>query len=197
MIRPMYLPKPRAGGNLERLRKLRRRVGYTRALWAGEIAVMEARLYARVIHADGSVTIPKGIGPNGLLSRKKVTGEFVTDIVANMVTETSAFGDYKYHDSGTGTTAEANTDGDLVTPAGPTTRATGTQVAGGTATAPTYTSVGTIAYTSTLAITEHAIFNTAARATTAILDRSVFTAVNVVNGDSIEFTYVLTINAEA
>jgi hypothetical protein len=104
------------------------------------------------------------------------------------------FQDYKYHDCGTGATAEANTQTALVTPYGGS-RATGTQVAGGTATAPTYTSVGTVSFTGSLAIQEHGLFNAAASGT--MMDRSLFTTVNVINGDSIQFTYVLTINAEA
>ena len=171
--------------------RFRQRISTTRSLYAGELGIMQANLSAIVFRADGRVE------DLGVISRKKVTGEFATDIIANMVTDTTAFGDYKFHDSGTGVGAESNTDGDLGTPAGPTTRATGTQVAGGTATAPTYTTVGTIAYTGTLAITEHAVFNTASRASTAILDRSVFSAINVDSGESIQFTYVLTINAEA
>ena len=168
-----------------------RRLASTRDLYAGRLAIAHATLEATVFRADGRIE------RLGVIARKKVTGEFVTFIVANMVTDTTEIGDFKFHDSGTGVAAEANTDGDLGTPAGPTTRATGTQVQGGTAAAPTYTSVGTIAYTGTLAITEHGVFTTAARTSTVLMDRSVFAAINVVSGDSIQFTYVLTINAEA
>lgn len=169
-----------------RLAKARLRT--TIKLHMGHLAIASATLAAVLIHADGSRE------DLGVISQKKVTGAFVTDIVNNMVTDTTAFGDYKYHDAGTGNTAEANTQTALVTPYGGS-RATGTQVAGGTATAPTYTSVGTVSFTSTLAIVEHAVFNASSSGT--MLDRSLFSAINVVNGDSIQFTYVLTINAEA
>ena len=169
-------------------KKLPSRLATIRDLMGGRLAVGKAELNAVLYRADGSV---KDLG---VIARKKVTGAFVTDIVANMVTDTTAFGDYKYHHCGTGSTAEANTQTALVTPFGGA-RVAGTQVAGGTATAPTYTSVATISFTSTLAIVEHAIFNASSSGT--MLDRSLFTAVNVVNGDSIQFTYVLTINAEA
>lgn len=169
-------------------KKIPGRLVSTRDLYAGRLAIAKAELSAVITHADGSIT------NLGVICRKKVTGAFVTDIVANMVTDTTAFGDYKYHDCGTGSTAEANTQTALVTPFGGA-RVAGTQVAGGTATAPTYTSVATISFTSTLAIVEHAVFNASSSGT--MLDRSLFTAVNVVNGDSIQFTYVLTINAEA
>ena len=169
-------------------KKLPSRFVDTRDLYMGRLAIGKAELSAVVYRADGRVE------KLGTISKKKVTGAFVTDIVANMVTDTTVFGDYKYHDCGTGTTAEANTQTALVTAFGGA-RVAGTQVAGGTAAAPTYTSVATISFTSTLAITEHGVFNASTAGT--LLDRSVFTAVNVVNGDSIQFTYVMTINAEA
>lgn len=172
----------------EWFRSLRKRLAYSKRLFAGELMVAGAVLSAVLIHADGSRE------DLGVIATKKVTGAFVTDIVANMVTDTTAFGDYKYHDCGTGSTAEANTQTALVTPYGGA-RATGTQVAGGTSTAPTYTSVATVSFSGTFAIVEHAIFNASSSAT--MLDRSLFSAVNVVSGDSIQFTYVLTLNAEA
>lgn len=163
-------------------------------LYSGRLALAKATLNAKVIKANGDVV------DYGIISNKKVTGAFVTDIV-NCLSKTApynasaaVFQDYKYHDCGTGTTAEANTQTALVTAYGGS-RATGTQVAGGTGTAPTYTSVGTVNFTSTLAITEHGLFNASTSGT--MMDRSVFTAINVANGDSIQFTYVLTINAEA
>jgi hypothetical protein len=175
-------------------KKLPSRLLYVKYLFGGSLAIGKAELSMVVIRADGTVE------DRGVVSRKKVTGAFVTDIV-NCLSKTApynasaaVFQDYKYHDCGTGVTAEANTQTALVTPYGGA-RATGTQVAGGTATAPTYTSVATISFTGTLAITEHAIFNASTVGT--MMDRSVFAAVNVINGDSIQFTYVLTINAEA
>jgi len=56
-----------------------------------------------------------------------------------------------------------------------------------------YVSVGTISYTTTKAITEHGLFNTAD--STVLMDRTVFSAINVVDGDSIQFTYTLTVTA--
>jgi hypothetical protein len=108
------------------------------------------------------------------------------------------FFNMKFHDSGTGTTAAAQTDTTLQTQAGPTTRATGvntqTQSASGTgSTTPAIVqSVGTIAYTTTLAITEWGLFSQAAQGGT-MWDHRIFSAINVVNGDSIQFTYSLSI----
>lgn len=96
---------------------------------------------------------------------------------------------FKYHDSGTGTTASAVGNTALVTPFG------GARVAG-TQTNPTankYQVQATIPYTSTLAITEWGLFSAAAGGT--LWDRKVFSSRPVVNGSSIAWSYTLTINA--
>ena len=103
-------------------KKIPARLEYTTDLYTGKLAVGKAELSAVVYRANGKVE------NLGVICRRKVTGAFVTDIVANMVTETAAFGDYKYHDCGTGSTAEANTQTALVTPFGGA-RVAGTQVA--------------------------------------------------------------------
>ena len=131
----------------------------------------------------------------GIVSRGKVTTEFVNFMVDQLQTETSAWGDFRYHISGTGGTAENKTDTALVTPIG-TARTVGTQTEDD---ADDYQSVATIAYTGTSAVTEHAIFNEAyvdAQDNGILMDRSLFTAVNVVNGDSIAYTYTINCAAE-
>lgn len=125
----------------------------------------------------------------GLLSAKVVTTAFVNLMVDQLITETSVWGDFKYHDSGVGTTAAAVGDTDIETTDGES-RVAGTQVENA---ANIYESVGTIAYTTTKAITEHGLFNASTGVT--LLDRHVFAAINVVNGDSIQFTYDLTCTA--
>jgi len=141
-------------------------------------------LRIRVFRADSVVV------DYGLVSCRVVTTAFVNFVVDQLQTETSAFGDFKYHDSGVGTTAAAVGDTDIETTDGES-RAIGSQTEG--ATANIYKSVGTIAYTTTKAITEHGLFNASSGVT--LLDRTVFSAINVVNGDSIEFTYELTLTA--
>jgi len=42
-------------------------------------------------------------------------------------------------------------------------------------------------------VTEHGLFNASSAGT--LMDRTVFSAINVVNGDSIQFTYELTATA--
>jgi len=150
----------------------------------GRVGLVEASLSIKHIRgSDGKVT------DFGVVSRKKVTGAFVNYICTNLAAELAAFGDFKFHDSGTGTTAESNADTAMETACGEG-RDTGTQVASTN----TYTSVATNTYAGGFAITEHGLFNIATGG--ILMDRSVFAAINVVATDQIEFTYVLTINAE-
>ena len=144
---------------------------------------MVGKLEARKLCADGQVI------DYGTLGYRVVTTAFVNFVVDQLQTETSIFGDFKYHDGGVGTTAENVTDTAMETTDAES-RATGSQTAGA---ANEYVSVGTIAYTSGKAITEHGLFNDATTGT--LMDRTVFAAVNVVNGDSIQFTYTITFTA--
>jgi len=96
-----------------------------------------------------------------------------------------------YHDSGTGTVAATSTDAGLGTQAGAATRLAGTQSNPATN---SYRSVGTLVYSGSLAITEWGLFDQAAQGGT-MWDRRVFAAINVVDLDSIQFTYTLTITA--
>jgi hypothetical protein len=125
----------------------------------------------------------------GVVGYRVVTTAFVTFVVDQLQTETSVFGDFKYHDSGVGVTAENAADTTMETTDGES-RATGTQTESA---ATAYRSVGTISYTTTKAITEHGLFNDVSAGT--LMDRTVFSAVNVVNGDSIQFTYTITWSA--
>jgi hypothetical protein len=147
------------------------------------IPTLTAELRAVRIGADGSRV------NYGVLSRRVVTNAFVNFVVDQLQTETSVFGDFKYHDSGVGVTAENVANTAIETTDGES-RATGSQAEGA---ANVYQSVGTISYTSTKAITEHGLFNDPTAGT--LMDRSVFAAINVVNGDSIQFTYSLTVNS--
>jgi len=99
-------------------------------------------------------------------------------------------GAFNYHDSGTGTVAATSTDTGLGTQAGPATRATGTKT---TPAGNQYRSVGTITYAGALAITEWGLFN-ADTGAVPMWDRRVFAAINVVNLDSIQFTYTVTLS---
>jgi hypothetical protein len=129
----------------------------------------------------------------GIICRRKVTVVFVNYLVDAMQDSTTYPMDvFKYHDSGTGTTAESNTQTALITPCGEA-RDAGTQVEG--ASANIYKTVATHTYAGTFAITEHGVFSAATSGT--LLDRSLFAEINVVSGNKIEFTYELTASAEA
>jgi hypothetical protein len=93
----------------------------------------------------------------------------------------------RWHGSGTGVGAETVGDTNLGTGVG--SRVSGSQSATGNV----YTTVATVNYTTTSAITEHGVFTASTGG--VLFDRSVFAAINVVNGDSIEFTYQLTLPA--
>lgn len=147
------------------------------------VMVALGKLEAVLLKADGRRV------NYGVLGYRVVTTAFVSFVVDQLQTETSVFGDFKYHDSGVGTTAENVTDTAMETTDGES-RATGTQTESA---ATAYRSVGTISYTTTKAITEHGLFNDVSAGT--LMDRTVFSAVNVVNGDSIQFTYTLTVSA--
>jgi len=144
-------------------------------------------LYVAKVHASGDVE------ELGLASLRVVTDAGVAAI-------SDAFGNtfevelFNFHGMGTGGTAEAASQTALVTELTTeynpnSTRATGTQ------TTPTnvYQTVGTNTIDSgTPAITEHGIFSQAATGGGTMLDRSLFSAINLASGDGIQFTYQLT-----
>lgn len=125
----------------------------------------------------------------GVIGYRVVTTAFVNFLVDMFQADTTEVGDLKYHDSGVGTTAENIADTAMETTDGES-RVAGTQIEG--ATANIYKSVATISYTSTKAITEHGVFSQVTGGT--LIDRTVFAALNVISGDSIQFTYQLTLN---
>jgi hypothetical protein len=132
----------------------------------------------------------------GVVSRKVVTDAgvgFIVDAFQNL-TELETM---KYHGVGTGTTAEAAGQTALVTESTTalnpdSTRATGSTIENG---ANVYRTVGTLTFDAAAAVTEHGIFNQAATGGGVLLDRSVFAAVNVSGGDSLQATYDLTFTA--
>lgn len=146
--------------------------------------VLLGKVSAVLVRHDGT-TINYGV-----LGYRVVTTAYVNLLVDELQSSQAGHSTFLYHDSGTGTTAEASGDTTLVTKV-ETGRATGTQTEG--ASANIYRSVGTISYTGTRAVTEHGLFNASSGGT--LMDRTVFSAINVVSGDSIQFTYELTATA--
>lgn len=133
------------------------------------------------------------IYPNGtMVDYGVISRRCVTTAGVNALFSTSSpigISTFNYHDSGTGTNAEAVGDTALQTAAGPA-RATGTK---SNPSAGTYRSQATITYTATQNITEHGIFSASTSGT--LWDRSQFAAIGVVNGSQIAFTYECAANA--
>ena len=128
----------------------------------------------------------------GLVSSGKVTTAFRDFEAGQLVTDSTAYGDYKYHEVGTDNTAEANTQTALIVSTG-IARATGTQT---NPTASTYQSVATVTADTSETWQEHGLFNASSGVT--LMDRSLISpTAPVVASDTVQFTYVLTKNAEA
>lgn len=164
--------------------------GFIRGLQGtGVIAV--GRLYASVIRRDG------GIDHLGLVSTKVVTDAGVAYLVDDWDGGSNVIDNFNYHGVGTGTNAEAAGDTTLQTESTTAlnpdnTRATGTKSQPAANQART---VGTLTFDATAAVTEHGIFSQAATGGGTLWDRSVFSAINVVSGDSIQFTYTCTFSS--
>lgn len=124
----------------------------------------------------------------GIVSENIVTNAAIAILVSVLQGgSATTLQNFKWHASGTSSTAESASDTTLGTEIGEV-RDEGTQTTAG---AGTYQSVATHTYSSTYAVTEHGIFTAASGGT--LLDRSVFTAINVVVATQIQFTYTLTI----
>jgi hypothetical protein len=175
--------------NLYRLRNL---VNIWRGFWRVLIAeIFRIRtvygvVYAKVIKANGEIV------NLGCISMRVVTDTgvgFIVDAFQNLV----ELENMKFHGFGTGTTAEAASQTALVTElttqyATDNTRPTGSTTEG--ASANIYRTVGTLSPDASVAITEHGIFS--ATSAGVLLDRSVFSAINLVSGDSLQVTYDMT-----
>ncbi len=124
-----------------------------------------------------------------------VTDDFVEFVIDQLITETSAFGDFKYHHSGTGTNAENATDSALQTPELDA-RTVGTQVEDSSK---VYKSIATETFDDTAAIIEHGLFNTAGAGGPPVtggilMDRTKLgAALNVVATNQVEWTFKLTL----
>ena len=149
-------------------------------------------LKIRVLHRDGSIT------DYGEVSRRVVTTAGVNAIV-DAFQNSVELETFIYHGFGTGGTAEAVGDTTLVTELTTeyvvdNTRPTGSNTEG--AGANVYRTVGTLDPDSAVAITEHGVFSQASNAGGILLDRSLFSVINVAaTGDTLEATYDLTFTA--
>ena len=177
------------------------RTANVRHLFRGVRRVLAARalrlphfygqLYLTHIRADGDVI------ELGLASMRVVTTagcNFLVDAMQGTVEPEIL----KFHGIGTGTNAEASADTALQTESTTalnpdSTRATGSLTEG--ASANIFRTVGTNTVDATVACTEHGIFSQAATGGGTLLDRSVFSVVNLASADSLQTTYDFTIAA--
>jgi hypothetical protein len=174
--------------NFRNLMRGARRVLTARAL---NLATFYGSLYLTHIKGDGEVV------EYGLASMRVVTTAGVNFIV-DAFQNTTEVETLKYHGIGTGTGGEVVGDTGLgtesTTALNPdSTRATGSTIEGGSANV--YRTVGTLTVDATVAVTEHGIFSQAATGGGTLLDRSQFSALNLVSGDSIQATYDLTFSS--
>lgn len=172
---------------------------YREALLGHDIHLSQhAELYVKHFHANELDPATGKLGwieDVGRVSSNKVTTAYRDFEAGMMVTNNVAGAAYKYNETGTGSTAEANTDTALVTSA--ITGSLAARVAGtqSNPSASTYQVVATLTATATATWAEHGIFNAATGVT--LLDRSLISpTVAVVLNDTVQFTYVLTKNAE-
>lgn len=157
-----------------------------------EVPTITSRLMIRVRRANGE-WIDYGTVNWG----RVVTDAGVAFLVDDWDNSAQDISTMNFHGCGTGTTAEAANQTALVTESTTALNPDSTRQAG-TRSQPSaniYQSVGTLTFDASAAITEHAIMSQAATGGGVMWDRSLFSAINVASGDSIQFTYQGTINS--
>lgn len=156
------------------------------------VAVIEAKLFGRVLRADGSIE------ELGLVGTKVVTTAFVNALVDAFL-NTVELENFKYHGLGTGSVAEAVSDTalgtELTTEYTGNVRATGTTTEGATGNIYKTVATNTLDGNPAAALREHGVFSQAATGGGTLLDRTVFAAVTLSSGDAYESTYELTCTA--
>lgn len=176
----------RSPGLLWKIRNFRH---WLRDLWkirlceALRIATFYGTLKLQVAHADGTTT------DYGVVSHRVITTAYVTNLATYQYDGSGVLlTAFDYHAIGTGTTAESAADTQLQTEVESRVSGTPTNPSAGV-----YRSTASFSITGTRAITEHGLLSAASTGT--LCDRSVFSAVNVVNGDTVTTQYSLTYSA--
>lgn len=175
------------------------------AYWHGLVSYGAAKLFSRLF-AAGTVTSKLAIKVRkagggwvdyGVVGYRVVTNAGVAFLVDNWTDGSTDISTFNYHGIGSNATAEAAGDTALgteyTTEINPnSTRATGSK---SQPSANVLQSQATVSLDGTVAITEHGLFSQAATGGGTLWDRTVFSVINLGNGDSLQATYQVTFNA--
>lgn len=133
----------------------------------------------------------------GVVSRNLITDTGVAFLVDDWDDNSEDITLMNFHGCGTGAVAENVSDTALGTESTTILNPNDTRATGAKSqpAANQLRSVGTLTFDGAGAITEHGLFDQAATGGGTLWDRSVFSAINVVSGDSIQFTYTCTITS--
>ena len=142
-----------------------------------------------ILPIKGQLTISHFRGPN--LIYQESSKQTITTVGKNWIVDKlqdlpASTAQVKWHQSGINATAATSSDTDLGSAI--YSRTSGSRTEG--ASANIYRSVATISYTGTRTVTEWGIFTTSSSGT--MISRKTFSR-SVVNGDSIQFTWDLTV----
>lgn len=197
-IRAKIIRAPKAPLSWRLKNKLR--MNYIKPLIGIYVAAPLARLFGiMTAYATLSARVRRASGEwidYGVLSYRVITDTgvgYIVDAWQNSV----EMENMKYHGVGTGTTAESAAQTALVTESTTalnpdSTRGTGTTTESA---ANAFQTVGTVTFDGSAAITEHGLFSQSATGGGVMFDRSLFSAINVASGDSIQFTYTCTLTS--
>ena len=162
-------------------------------LWRGLWKVWLAKLFGIPTHV-GTLSIRLIRGPGdvvdyGVVGMRVITTAWVNFLIDNLVSDTTEFGDLKFHDAGEDSTAEAVGDTVMITPWGGA-RVTGSQEEDA---ANIYKSIGTITFDGSYVLREHGVFTIVTGGT--LCDRTMHAIISVENGNQVEYTYKYTATA--
>lgn len=159
--------------------------------WLTGIPTLTSELRAVLIRADGLQV------DYGVVARRCITNAGVAYLVDAWDGRLVALENMNYHGCGTSNAAEAATDTALgaecttvLNPA--STRAAGTRSQPASNQLQT---VGLLMFGGSATVQEHGLFNQAATGGGTLWDRSVHSAIAVVAGEGINYTYTLTVNS--
>jgi hypothetical protein len=144
--------------------------------------VILGELHIMVFRASGKIE------NYGCVSRRVVTTAYVNLLTDDLQSSAAAHSTLRYHAIGTNNTAESAADTTLNTEV--ETRGTGTQTENA---ANIYETVGTVTATASRAVVEHGVLSASSSGT--LMDRSVFSTINLANGDSLQGTYRCTFSS--